>query len=201
MNHEPGWIGPNAVIRLAEALRSDEGEACATAVFAAAGLLRYLAEPPSAMVDEREVTALYAALRASLPPVDAARVSAHAGRLTAVYLLGHRIPRSAQILLALLPARLAARALVRAIGAHAWTFAGSGRFSAEFGGEAGGAPLRFVIQGCPVCRGARSPEPLCDYYAATFEHLFRALVKPSSVVRETACGAAGAAACVFEVRW
>ncbi len=49
--------------------------------------------------------------------------------------------------------------------------------------------------------------PLCDYYAATFERLFRALVHPRAVVVETACEACGADACrwrkpfVLAARW
>jgi divinyl protochlorophyllide a 8-vinyl-reductase len=51
---------------------------------------------------------------------------------------------------------------------------------------------------CPICRGARADDPICDYYAATFEHLFRALIHPRIEVRETQCQAQGASACVFE---
>ncbi|WP_235823343.1 4-vinyl reductase [Azohydromonas sediminis] len=43
--------------------------------------------------------------------------------------------------------------------------------------------------------------PACDFYAATFERLFRALVHPRASVAETACEACGDDACRFEVRW
>ncbi len=52
----------------------------------------------------------------------------------------------------------------------------------------------------PVC-GRESGEPACAFYSATFERLFRALVHPRATVRETACEAMGAPACVFEIAW
>jgi divinyl protochlorophyllide a 8-vinyl-reductase len=42
---------------------------------------------------------------------------------------------------------------------------------------------------------------LCDYYAATFERLFQALVDRGALVTETECEANGGSACNFEVRW
>jgi divinyl protochlorophyllide a 8-vinyl-reductase len=47
----------------------------------------------------------------------------------------------------------------------------------------------------------QAPAPVCDYYAATFEGLFRALVHPAARVVETECEACGAPACIFEARW
>jgi bacteriochlorophyll 4-vinyl reductase len=44
-------------------------------------------------------------------------------------------------------------------------------------------------------------EPACAYFAATFERVFGAMLGPSLRVTETECEAAGASACVFEVRW
>lgn len=201
MNHAAGRIGPNAIIRLAEALRAHSGDARTEAVFAAANLSPYLAQPPSDMVDEREVIALQSALRAALVPADAAQVSAHAGRLTADYLLAHRIPRLVQSLLGFLPAPVAARVLVSAIGRHAWTFAGTGEFTAVFAPTRDAPPLRFSVRHCPICRGATASAPLCDYYAATFEHLFRTLVRSSTRVTESSCEAQGGSACTFDVRW
>jgi divinyl protochlorophyllide a 8-vinyl-reductase len=96
----------------------------------------------------------------------------------------------------LLPAPLAARALLGAIGRHAWTFAGSGTFSAALHPQ----PV-LTIRGNPLCRGQRSGVPVCDYYAATFECLFRQLVHRHARVEETSCEACGADACRFVVRW
>lgn len=185
-------IGPNAITRIAEALGVEQ----ARRVFAHAGLAAYLEAPPSTMVDEREVIALHTALHAKLGERRARHVTRQAGERTARYLLAHRIPRPAQHLLRALPAPLAARLLVRAIAAHAWTFAGSGRFRAQ-----AGHPVVLTITDNPLCRGVRSAVPHCDYYAAVFETLFRELVHASSVVIETTCEARGDAACAFELSW
>lgn len=189
-------IGPNAIIRMAEALRIREGDAAATDVFAAAGLARYLHAPPGAMVDEAEVTALYAALHGRLDAGAARAAGREAGERTAAYLLAHRIPRPVQALLHVLPPMLASRVLLGAIRRHAWTFAGSGRFSV-----AAGRPLRLAIAGCPLCRGLWTDAPACDFYAGTFARLFATLVSRRTVVREITCTARGDAACVFAIDW
>lgn len=185
-------IGPNAVTRLAEAL----GPARAEAVFRAAGLMHRLREPPGRMVPEADVTALHRAMRERLGEDGAECVSAEAGRLTARYLLAHRIPRPLKTVLRLLPAGIAARVLVGAVGKHAWTFAGSGRFRVL-----PGRPMRVEITGGPIARAGRAAHPVCAYYAATFETLFAALVSPHTRVTEIACEASGDPACVFELRW
>ena len=189
-------IGPNAVTRVAEALRAEFGPDGARGVFAAAGLARYLDAPPERMVDEAEVALLHRRLRESLGTAGARRIGREAGLRTGDYLLAHRIPRPVQWLLRALPAPLAARVLLSAIGRHAWTFAGSGRFRVLHG-----TPLLLFIEGNPLCRGVSADEPLCDFYAATFERLFRVLVHREATVREIACEATGAPACVFEVSW
>jgi len=188
-----GRIGPNAVTRLAEALEAQVGVQRTHEIFRSAAQGQFLAARPESMVDERSVTALYASLRRALGPAAAADAARRAGELTGDYLLAHRIPAAVRWLLKMLPARMAAPLLISAIRRHAWTFAGSGTFAAT------GTPLRLSITGCPICRGAASPHCICDYYAATFERLFAALVSPACTVRETACEATGAPACVFEV--
>lgn len=82
-----------------------------------------------------------------------------------------------------------------AIGRHAWTFAGSGRFAVL-----PGRAVRFSIAGGPLARGVHAQAPVCDYYAATFAGLFRALVHPATQVVETECEACGAPVCIFEAR-
>lgn len=187
-----GRVGPNALTQMAAALGPD----AAPAVFRAAGLAARLAAPPRDMVPEAEVTALHRALRQHCGDARAGVVSGQAGRLTAEYLLANRIPRALQWLLLRVPARLAARILVAAIRRHAWTFAGSGRFRIL-----PGWPMRLEIEGGPIARAAPASEPVCAYYAATFETLFRALVSARTKVEEISCEAAGARACVFELRW
>lgn len=192
----PARIGPNSIIRMAEALREQQGEARTAELFAAAGLSDYLAHPPTSMVEETEVIRLHQAVRAGIGLDAAARASWDAGLRTGDYLLANRIPRPAQRVLKVLPAGLAAKTLLQAIGKHAWTFAGSGRFSYQ-----AGHPVRITIADCPTARGASADRPLCDFYSATFERIFSTLVNPSAKVTEIACSAAGAPACVFDIRW
>ncbi|MFO1306361.1 MAG: bacteriochlorophyll 4-vinyl reductase [Burkholderiales bacterium] len=189
-------IGPNAITRVAQALELRHGRETAARVFARAGLAGHLADPPTHMVPEDDVTALAHALRDTLPPDAAVEVAREAGRTTADYLLARRIPRPVQAVLRVLPAALAARVLVGAIARHAWTFAGSGEFAARWGRQ-----LELSVRGNPMCRGLRTDAPACDYYAATFERLFRALVQRDARVAEIECEAAGGTACRFSVRW
>jgi divinyl protochlorophyllide a 8-vinyl-reductase len=100
------------------------------------------------------------------------------------------------MLLKLLPAPLAARVLLAAITRNAWTFVGSGRFKAR-----AGTPVQLTIQHNPLCVGVQSDTPACDFYAATFETLFRTLVHTRAQVREVECESCGASACRFEIRW
>lgn len=194
--HADARIGPNAITQVYAALESRLGAAKARGLLAAAGLERYVDAPPEAMVAESEVAALHGVLRASLALGEREAVCRDAGERTARYLLTHRIPRPVQALLSVLPAPAASRILLGAIRRHAWTFAGSGRFTAV-----PGKPLELSIEGCALCRGAALDAPACAYYAATFEGLFRALVSPAARAIESSCEACGADACRFEVRW
>ena len=191
----PGRIGPNAITRVAQALRAEFGESATRAVFARAALDERLDDPPTAMVDEAEVRRLHVALRDAVGAARAAHVARTAGTLTGDYLLAHRIPAAAQAVLGRLPAALAERVLLAAVGRHAWTFAGSGRFAA-----APGSPTVLTLADNPLCRGVVADTPACHYHAGTFERLWRALVAPDVRVVETACCACGAPACRFELR-
>jgi len=189
-------IGPNAVTRLQAVLMDRVGYADTMTVFADAGLARYLARPPQDMVAEGEVRALYHRLRASYGPDLAATLAFEAGERTADYLLAHRIPRAAQHVLKRLPTGIASRALLTAVGRHAWTFAGSGRFAVL-----SAAPAAVRIADNPLCRGETAQRPVCDFYAGTFQRLYRTLVHPDACALETACEAMGDPACIIEIRW
>jgi divinyl protochlorophyllide a 8-vinyl-reductase len=189
-----GRIGPNAVTRLAEAL-AKAGDGAAERVFASAGLLRHLAQPPVEMVPDEDVADLHAALRRELGLQRAAAIADRAGRLTADYLLAFRIPALARRLLGLLPSSLALALLLRAIGRHAWTFAGRGRF----GWRREGRTFVLSLAGGPVSRDAAAEAPVCAYYAATFERIFEVILRRPVRVVETACEATGAPACEFTV--
>jgi divinyl protochlorophyllide a 8-vinyl-reductase len=192
-----GRIGPNAITRVEEALTLRFGAGVCRDLFARAGLLRHLEHRPEEMVDEADVAHLHGALHACLPEADAGEVAAEAGRLTGDYLLARRIPRAAQWLLRLLPRPLAAQLFTQAIARHAWTFAGSGEFSAAR--EAGG--LILSIRHNPAVREVEAERPSCQYFAATFERLFTAVLGPGVRVVETGCEAAGNDACSFRVSW
>jgi divinyl protochlorophyllide a 8-vinyl-reductase len=190
-------IGPNAITRVAEALETLHGQDALRRCFTQAGLARYLDGPPGDMVEENDVIALHGAGRSLFGIGGFAEVARLAGRLTGDYVLAHRIPRVAQLVLRALPSGPAGRILAKAIAAHAWTFAGSGVFSYRL--RRGG--LLLQISDSPLARGEQGGVPLCDYYAATFERIFRRLVDRQTAVEETACAAAGAPACSFEVRY
>lgn len=189
-------IGPNAVTRVMDVLREELGESELPRLLALAGIAAYLRNPPEQMVDEREVTRLHEVLRDEIGLPGALRLAREAGVRTGDYLLAHRIPAPAQRVLSWLPPRLASRALLGAIQRHAWTFAGSGDLRVRLP-----YPPQLSIAGCCICRGATSGQPLCDYYAAAIERLFRILVHPSAQVAETACQATGADACTFRITW
>ncbi|WP_313389247.1 bacteriochlorophyll 4-vinyl reductase, partial [Rhodospirillum rubrum] len=91
-----GRIGPNAIIRVIDALRTTIGETACARIVEEAGLATYLDQPPQAMVDETEVARLHGALRANLDRETAEAVCRDAGEATAGYLLANRIPAAAQ---------------------------------------------------------------------------------------------------------
>lgn len=190
-------IGPNAITRVEAALTERLGEEACQCVFSRAGLLRHLANPPTDMVPEADVMRLHAELHVALPQPDADAVAAEAGRQTAEYLLRVRIPHAAQMLLRLLPKATAAAIFTRAIARHAWTFGGSGRFSASR--DAGG--LVLLIEDNPAARGFRAERPSCHYFVETFRGLYTAILGNKVRVVETGCEAAGAQACRFRVTW
>lgn len=189
-------IGPNAIIRVGEALLALQGAEVADRIHAAAGLSHYRHRPPEEMVPESEVTSLQQALRAELPTAVAGAVARDAGRRTGDYLLAHRIPKPAQRLLKWLPPSPACRMLLNAVAKNAWTFVGSGRY-----GFTMGRPVVVSIAHCPICRGATARIPICDFYTGAFERLCQTLVSRHARVRETQCQALGAPACLFEIDW
>lgn len=187
-------IGPNAIIRVGEALTALHGREMAEHVFGMAHLSHYLAAPPEQMVPESEVIVLHQALRAEV--TDAARVAHDAGLRTGDYLLAHRIPKPAQHVLKWLPPALACKMLLSAVAKNAWTFVGSGHYDFAMG-----HPVRVTIGQCPTCRGATAEVPVCDFYTGAFQRLCQILVSPRTQVRETQCQAMGAPACQFEITW
>jgi divinyl protochlorophyllide a 8-vinyl-reductase len=189
-----GQIGPNAVIQVASVLAEWSGREVAEPLLhrATGYTMDHL---PSSMVDEREPQALCRAVLHAYGPREARRILHEGGIRTAEYLLANRIPRPAQWIIRALPRALGLRVLLAAVGAHAWTFAGSGRFRVV--PTARWPELEFAD--CVMCRGLAEAEPMCDYYAGTFERLIRRLVSPDAVVMEIACQGQGDPACRFRL--
>ncbi len=188
-----GRIGPNAVLQLVPVLRDAAGEAVTAKLLARAGIVE-LPDPDAGLMEEAPAARLHQALRAEMP--DAAPCLARAaGLATGDYILAHRIPGKAQALLRLMPARLSAPILARAVAKHAWTFCGSGEFRLV-----SAWPPVFEIADNPVVRGERSETPLCHWHAAVFERLFTTLCGAVWRCRETRCCAQGQPACRFELR-
>lgn len=188
-----GRIGPNALMQLVPVLDRSVGEPARRDLFAAHGLM---AVPDgSTMIDEGLVAAIHQDMRLR-HPAQARAMARAAGLATGDYILANRIPAPARAALRVLPAPLAARALTRAIKAHAWTFCGTGQLTA-FSGH----PTVFEVADNPVVRGEIRTRPICDWHAAVFERLFATLVHPRARVREVTCCAMGSDSCRFEVRW
>ncbi len=186
------YIGPNAIIQSVAALRARLGAAAADRALAEWGHSSLVDTLPTGMIPEADFNRLVRSIHAGLGPVVGAEILDQAGQLTGDYLLANRIPRLARRLLPLLPPALSLRLLGRAIGAHAWTFAGSGSFLIESGGQPA-----FSITGCPMCRDRRSGFPSCSFYRGTFERLLQVLVRPATQVTEVECEAAGGRRCRF----
>jgi divinyl protochlorophyllide a 8-vinyl-reductase len=186
-----GRIGPNAVLQLSAALLAHEGELVRARIFRRASLTHHLNIPPSGMVDEAEVAALFAALAAELPAETALSRAGMAGAATARYLMAHRIPPLMRRLLPEIPSAFAAILLTQAIQRHGWTFLGSGALA--------------VTRGRPLCiritlAAALLPvAPLIgEFYRACFEGLFRALVSPDTHADPRT---APEGHCEFEMSW
>ncbi|WP_338548021.1 bacteriochlorophyll 4-vinyl reductase [Roseovarius phycicola] len=183
-------IGPNAVLQLLPLIERLGGTSRVTKMLKAAGMDE--APDGTEMIPEAHAARLHQLLRKE-EPQSAPLLAAEAGRATAAYILAHRIPQKAQTLLRLLPARLAAILLSKAITKHAWTFAGSGQFECV-------SPWTYRIKDNPVVRGEVSQAPLCTWHAAVFEHLYQVLVHPRCRCVETHCCAQlGSEACVFAI--
>lgn len=185
-------IGPNAVIQVAAELQARFG-VTRTAALIESATGYSLDALPTEMIDERHAQALSRALVQQLGPVLATNILREAGHRTGDYLLANRIPRIAQWAIRLAPRRIGLQLLLRAMQSNAWTFAGSGRFVIT---KATPVP-DLVFESCAMCRDMHEQQPMCDFYAGTFERLIRALVARYSGVLEEECMALGHSHCRF----
>lgn len=168
-----GRVGPNAVIQLIHALEgAGKPHEVTRQIFEMAGCRELAVELPAEMIDERIPFRLFQAVWQVLPAAEAGLIARDAGRRTADYILANRIPSLAKLVLKLLPARLSAALLLKAVSRNAWTFAGSGRFGYELGRTA-----RLEIASNPLVM------PGCAWHVGVFERLFGALVSVRTSVR------------------
>jgi divinyl protochlorophyllide a 8-vinyl-reductase len=192
MSDASAKIGPNAVLQLVPVLKDAAGAAMAKHLLAMAGVFE-LPDPDAGLMDEAPAARLHQAMRREMPEA-APMLAREAGWRTGDYILANRIPKKAQALLKLMPARLSAPILARAVEKNAWTFCGSGAFSLV-----STWPVVFEIRNNPVVRGEHSETPLCHWHTAVFERLFSALCGQNWRCAETRCCAQGAPACRFEM--
>ncbi len=189
-----GRIGPNAIIQTVQALRELYGAAGAAEVLAGIGKPNLRDARPASMIDERDFAELYHDLLGALGRAATNRVMARAGALTSQYVMRKRIPRPVHWLLRALPRRLGMRLLLNAISRHAWTFAGSGRFSYQMGR----APV-LALDNCLTARDLAADAPACAFYQAAFQGFLATLIDRRLRVEEERCLACGAARCEFRV--
>ncbi len=182
-----GRVGPNAIIQLSHALGERLGGAWRDDALRRAGLAHYVAVPPQTMIDQSEAARLFRLVASDLPPALAADVLGCAGRLTADYILAHRIPMPAQKALASMPDWLALRVLLAAIRKHAWTFAGSSDVQCDYG-----AVPAMTLAGNPLATAG------CPWHLGVLGRLVEVLVSDRVGVRHATCCARGAAACRTE---
>lgn len=185
-------IGPNSLIQTGQALAALFGDETARRIFDQAGIGHRYVDPPGTMLDEREPQRLFAVLCDTLSDQDSTRVLAEAGHRTGQYLLANRIPKPARWLLPRLPPAISARLLVRAISAHAWTFAGSGGFSGEVHGWRRPA-IQLAIKANPLAT------PGCPWHGAVFERLFATLTATQVSVLHPRCQAKNNDCCEWTV--
>jgi divinyl protochlorophyllide a 8-vinyl-reductase len=168
---EGARIGPNAILQLVAVLDNQLGRVARDRVMQAAG--QAVPPPDAGMWPEAACRAVHLTVYRDLPDLAPALMT-RAGTATADYILAHRIPGAARVLIRAMPAPLAAWLLTAAITRHAWTFAGSGRFRVT-----ARKPLVVEIADNPLAPGTGKP---CHWHAAVFTRLYRALVWPSAFV-------------------
>ncbi len=154
-----------------------------------AGLGAYVPGDPVDMIDAAEVARFFATIRGLCGPTEADAILRQSGHLTGAYIIAHRIPRPAAVVLRGLPARWAAPILLRAIAAHAWTFAGAGRVTIQ-----ASAPLSIDIADNPLAT------PGCPWHLGVLETLFGTLASKSVSLQHASCCARGDRSCLTEIR-
>ncbi|NNJ10861.1 bacteriochlorophyll 4-vinyl reductase [Chloroflexales bacterium ZM16-3] len=186
-------IGPNSIIQTITSLREtcSPDELRALLAGEAEGYLSHL---PHEMIPEGEFHDLVRLLVARMGIERAGEVLYRSGELTADYVRANRIPAPIRTLLGLFPAQISLRLLLPAISKHAWTFAGSGKFSFSL------SLTPSVSIGKPEGQDTSGiAAALCCYYCGAFTQMLRRLVSRRIELRETSCQAHGGPACVYQI--
>lgn len=188
-------IGPNSIIQTIRVMTESYGREH-TEKLLHDERYPWGSELPTEMVNEEDFLLLVHVLVRSFGIEEARRILSKSGDYTAAYLLAHRIPKPMKWIFPLLPRSVRLNMLMSAIGKHAWTFAGSGRFQ-----YIPGETPTFVIDDCITSRNITSEKPFCSFYEATFTGLLSALVDPQAQVEEKKCRVTGHSQCVFIIRY
>jgi len=189
-------MGSNAMAHIIKTMEDNFGTGETIDFFIASRLSQYLSHPLAGRVHEEDVCRIHQHLIETYGLSHAKTLSWQAGQKSADYLLKNKISKPLRFILKRLPIRWSITLLLREISNHAWTFVGSGVFTYQVFKS-----ITFYIESNPICRGIRASEPICDYYAAIFEGLFKNLIHPSIVVKELGCEAQGDPSCSFSVKW
>jgi divinyl protochlorophyllide a 8-vinyl-reductase len=182
-----GFMAPGVVNDLAAAVQQGLGSHAHDAILADAQLHRLPgAEEP---VREDKALRLHHAVK-RLFPAQSPVLMAMAGGATAERLLDSQQSARAQAMLAGSPWPIAAWLLGRWATLHAWTFAGSARFTVV-------NALEYTLTDNPLHRGESATHATSDWHRAFFERLFRRVIDTDLECREVECAATGAAQCRF----
>ncbi|MBM7866419.1 bacteriochlorophyll 4-vinyl reductase [Heliobacterium gestii] len=190
-----GKIGPNSIIQTVAALKERYGDSKTAEFLVNIGRSDLTEKLPAEMVDEQQFNELVRSIQSCFGDKELTQLLRRSGELTAAYLLKHRIPVPVQWILGILPVRSGLKMLLAAIEKNAWTFVGTGEYSFTIEKNP-----KIMIERCVSCRGMSAGEPICAFYEGTFQTLIRTIIDDRAVVTEKTCSAAGAAACVYEIR-
>ncbi|MCE0506098.1 MULTISPECIES: bacteriochlorophyll 4-vinyl reductase [unclassified Roseivivax] len=182
-------MGANMVAPLHAVLERHVSKADRDAVFAEAGLEDLPAE--DSLLPEGQVAFLHRRVRENWPEA-ADEVLDTAGRVAAEVFVTERIPPKARLLLQNMPWSVSAWLVGKSIRLNSETFAGSGLFAIQ-------TTSRFAMFQNPLATGIEAERPICQFYAALFEHTLQRLSHRDFICRETHCQATGHGHCVFEV--
>jgi divinyl protochlorophyllide a 8-vinyl-reductase len=184
-----GMMGSQSVLPLVAAAERRLG---AEAVARLLDEARFLHLPdPGDPVRERQVAVLHQSLRRNHPD-EAEAIQREAARDAVEWIMAHRIPARARMLLTGMPWPIAVWMLGRHAVQNAWTFGGSGQFTLLGTSE-------FQLVGNPMVRGETSNSPICVWHEELFQHTFRRMAHSRLRCVETDCMAAGAEACRFRL--